>query len=45
MYSRLFIDYVAVRDEERFYLVILSRPARSLSSPAADSAIPCFPIC
>ncbi|WP_420800410.1 hypothetical protein [Paenibacillus piscarius] len=43
MYSRLFIDYVAVKDEERFYLVILSRPRKELEftgSGLRDTLLP-----
>ncbi|WP_211270523.1 hypothetical protein [Paenibacillus jilunlii] len=43
MYSRLFIDYVASKEEDSFYLVILSRPRRTLEftgSSLRDSLLP-----
>lgn len=43
IYSRMFIDYVACRDEERFYLVILSRPRKELEftgSGIRDTLLP-----
>lgn len=43
MYSRLFIDYVACREEDRFYLVILSRPRKELEftgSGLRDTLLP-----
>ncbi|MEI2399040.1 hypothetical protein V8V88_27610 [Paenibacillus phytohabitans] len=43
MYSRLFIDYVASKDEEHFYLVILSRPRKGLEftgSGLRDTLLP-----
>lgn len=43
VYSRLFIDYVASKEEEHFYLVILSRPRKSLEftgSGLRDSLLP-----
>jgi len=43
MYSRLFIDYVATKEEGSLYLVILSRPRKSLDltgSGIRDSLLP-----
>lgn len=43
MYSRLFIDYVASKEEDRFYLVILSRPRKTLEltgSALRDTLLP-----
>lgn len=43
MYSRLFIDYVASKEEESFYLVILSRPRKELQftgSALRDALLP-----
>ncbi|WP_019909682.1 hypothetical protein [Paenibacillus sp. HW567] len=43
MYSRLFIDYVACKEEDRFYLVILSRPRKTLEltgSGLRDALLP-----
>ncbi|MNN36833.1 hypothetical protein D3C81_1507450 [compost metagenome] len=43
MYSRLFIDYVASKEEDSFYLVILSRPRKELEftgSALRDALLP-----
>ncbi|WP_150270780.1 hypothetical protein [Paenibacillus tepidiphilus] len=43
LYSRLFIDYVATRDEDSLYLVILSRPRKMLEftgSGLRDALLP-----
>lgn len=43
MYSRLFIDYVASKEEDNFYLVILSRPRKGLEftgSGLRDTLLP-----
>ncbi|MGN7761621.1 hypothetical protein ACTJKB_09220 [Paenibacillus sp. 22594] len=43
MYSRLFIDYVASKEEDSYYLVILSRPRKTLDftgSSLRDSLLP-----
>ncbi|NQX44967.1 hypothetical protein HQN87_06465 [Paenibacillus tritici] len=43
MYSRLFIDYVALKNEEHYYLVILSRPRKELEftgSGLRDTLLP-----
>ncbi|AIQ69967.1 hypothetical protein PGRAT_21725 [Paenibacillus graminis] len=43
MYSRLFIDYVASKEEDSFYLVILSRPRKTLEftgSSLRDTLLP-----
>lgn len=43
MYSRLFIDYVACKEEDSLYLVILSRPRKELEftgSALRDTLLP-----
>ncbi|WNS44356.1 hypothetical protein [Paenibacillus sp. MMS20-IR301] len=51
VYSRMFIDYVASKDDEHYYLVILSRPRKSLEftgSGLRDALLPyllIYPYC